>query len=79
MAEGLDSSSFLTMGLTTAGVVAVGFGLGWLLDSLLDTSPIFVIVGLLLGLAGAVSYMIVKFRTYLHPDPPPDSRPDAPR
>jgi F0F1-type ATP synthase assembly protein I len=79
MAEGLDSSSFLTMGLTTAGVLAVGFGLGWLFDSLFDTFPIFVIVGLLLGMAGAVSYMIAKFRFYLHSDTPPDSRPDAPR
>lgn len=79
MAEGLDRSSFLTMGLTTAAVVAVGFGIGWLLDSLFDTFPILVIVGLLLGLAGAVTYMVTKFRYYLRSDTQPDSRPDEPR
>lgn len=65
MAEGLDWSSMLTMGLTAAGVVAAGIGLGWLVDALAGTFPIFLLVGILLGLVGAVTYMISKFRIYL--------------
>lgn len=65
MAEGLDWSSMLTMGLTAAGVVAAGIGLGWLVDALAGTFPIFLLVGILLGLVGAVAYMISKFRIYL--------------
>jgi F0F1-type ATP synthase assembly protein I len=51
--------------VTTAGVIAVGVVLGLLVDHLLGTLPIFLFVGLLLGIAGAVSYLVSKFRKYL--------------
>lgn len=53
------------MGIASGLMVAAGLALGWLLDSVVDTSPIFVFVGLVLGLAGAAFYTYVKFRTYL--------------
>lgn len=53
------------MGVTTAACLVVGFGLGYLLDSLAGTSPAFVLVGLLLGIIGAVAYTIAQFRKYL--------------
>ena len=63
--EDLSWGSLLGMGLTTAAVLVVGFALGWLADHFLGTSPIFMFVGLLLGIVGAASYIIAKFRTYL--------------
>lgn len=65
MAQSLDWASMLNMGLTAAGVVAAGIGLGWLVDAFAGTFPIFVLVGVLVGVAGATAYMISKFRTYL--------------
>ena len=53
------------MGIASGLMVAAGLVLGWLLDSGLDTSPIFVFVGLVLGLTGAAFYTYFKFRTYL--------------
>jgi F0F1-type ATP synthase assembly protein I len=63
--ESLGWSDLIGMGVTTAGVIAVGVVLGLLVDHLLGTMPIFLFVGLLLGIAGAVSYLVSKFRKYL--------------
>jgi hypothetical protein len=57
--------TLIGMGAAIAALLVVGFGLGWLIDHLLDTFPIFVMVGLGLGIAGACSYTIVQFRRYL--------------
>jgi ATP synthase protein I len=61
----LGWSTLLGMGTVIAAVVVIGLGLGWLVDSLADTTPIFLLVGLLLGIAAAVSYTVVEFRKYL--------------
>ncbi len=61
----LDWSTLLGMGAVIAAVLVAGFGLGWLVDSLADTTPIFLLVGLLLGIAAAISYTVVEFRKYL--------------
>jgi len=53
------------MGVTIAALLVVGVALGWLFDWLFDTFPIFVIVGLALGIGGACSYTVVQFRKYL--------------
>jgi F0F1-type ATP synthase assembly protein I len=45
--------------------LVAGLALGWLVDALADTTPIFLLVGLLLGIVGAVSYTVVEFRKYL--------------
>lgn len=63
--EGPGWSDLLGMGITCAGVLLAGIALGWLVDSLAATFPVFVFVGLVLGILGAATYFIVKFRSYL--------------
>lgn len=58
-------STLLGMGAVIAALLAVGMAIGWLLDSLLDTSPICTLVGLALGIIGAVGYTVHQFRQYL--------------
>lgn len=65
--EGLGWSSLLGMGISTAAIIAVGFVVGWLVDTALGTSPAFLLVGLAVGIVGAVAYIVVKFRQYLNP------------
>jgi F0F1-type ATP synthase assembly protein I len=48
-----------------AALFAVCVALGWLVDSLLDTSPIFVLVGLALGIIAACWYAVSEFRKFL--------------
>jgi len=63
--EGLGWGDLATAGLTVASVIAIGVVVGWLVDRLLGTLPIFLFVGLLLSVAGAVWYLVLKFRAYL--------------
>jgi F0F1-type ATP synthase assembly protein I len=58
-------SSLLGIGIACAVMMSVGLGLGWLVDDQLNTMPIFVLTGLVLGLAGAGTYLVVQFRKYL--------------
>jgi F0F1-type ATP synthase assembly protein I len=53
------------MGVVIAALLVAGMALGWLVDTLLETVPIFILVGLVLGIAAAGSYTVVKFRLYL--------------
>lgn len=64
--DNLGWSDLLGMGAIVAGALAVGLGLGLLVDHLLGTLPIFVFVGLVLALGGSVWYLVLKFRTYLN-------------
>ncbi len=64
-AESPGLSDLLGMGAVIAAQIAAGFLLGWLVDSLAGTTPIFMLLGLLLGIVGAVSYTVVQFRHYL--------------
>jgi F0F1-type ATP synthase assembly protein I len=50
------------MGTTIAVVLLVPMALGWLLDRAVGTLPIFVMVGLLVGLASAARYTYVEVR-----------------
>jgi F0F1-type ATP synthase assembly protein I len=54
------------MGAVIAAELVAGLALGWLVDSLADTGPVFLLVGLFLGIAAAVIYTIVEFRKFLH-------------
>jgi F0F1-type ATP synthase assembly protein I len=58
-------SDLLGMGLATAALLVVGAGLGWLADALVGTTPILLLVGILLGIAGAIGYTVRQFRRYL--------------
>ena len=64
--EPLGWSALLGMGAVIAAQLVAGLALGWLVDRLANTTPIFLLVGLLLGIAGAISYTVVEFRKYLH-------------
>ena len=61
----LDWSALLGMGAVIAAELVAGLGLGWLVDSLAGTGPTFLLIGVLLGIAAAISYTIVEFRKYL--------------
>jgi F0F1-type ATP synthase assembly protein I len=57
--------AFVGLGTTAAGCVAVGVGGGIALDSWLHTSPLFLVVGLVLGVAAAVGSVVAQVRRYL--------------
>jgi ATP synthase protein I len=61
----LGWSTLLGMGTAIAAQLVAGLGLGWLVDRLAGTTPIFVLIGAFLGIAAAVSYTVVEFRKYL--------------
>ena len=57
-----DGWALLGMGTTIAACLLVPMALGWLADSLADTSPIFVLIGLVLGVAAAGRYTYTEVR-----------------
>jgi F0F1-type ATP synthase assembly protein I len=57
--------AFVGLGTTVAGCVAVGVGGGIALDAWLNTSPLLLIVGLVLGVAAAVMSVRAQVRRYL--------------
>ncbi|HET8583598.1 MAG TPA: AtpZ/AtpI family protein [Jatrophihabitans sp.] len=62
----LGWSDMLSLGAVIAAQLVVGAGLGLLVDTVAGTSPIFLLIGLLLGIAGSVTYTVVEFRKYLN-------------
>jgi len=61
---GPQPGDLLSLGLTLAGCVAVGFGLGWLVDAPLGTSPTFALIGLALGVMAACGYFYKQFKRF---------------
>ena len=61
----LGWSELLGLGAVIAAELVAGLGLGWLVDSFADTGPVFLLIGLLLGIAAAITYTVVEFRKYL--------------
>ena len=61
----LGWSELLNMGAVVAASIVAGLGLGWLVDSLAHTTPIFLFLGLVLGVGGAIRYTVREFRKYL--------------
>ncbi len=53
------------MGVTCALLLAVALGLGFLVDRLANTLPIFTFVGIVVGIALAGRYTYVEFRKFL--------------
>ena len=64
-AESPSWTALLGMGATIAAAIAVGLGLGLLIDSLAGTSPVFLLIGLVIGIVGAISFTVTQFRKYL--------------
>lgn len=58
-------STLLGMGAVVAAVLAVGLAFGLIVDSIAGTAPLFLFLGLFLGIAGAIGYTVTKFREYL--------------
>ena len=63
--EPLGWSTLLGMGAVVAAELVAGLVLGWLVDRLAGTTPVFLLVGVLVGIVAAVSYTVVEFRKYL--------------
>jgi F0F1-type ATP synthase assembly protein I len=63
-ASGPELGDLLSMGLTLALCVVAGFGLGWLGDLATGTFPLLAMVGLALGVALAVVYVVKQFKRY---------------
>jgi F0F1-type ATP synthase assembly protein I len=62
---GPGAVEFLTLGLTLAVTILVGGALGYLVDRGLGTSPVFTLVGLVLGIVTAVLTAVTRIRKYL--------------
>jgi F0F1-type ATP synthase assembly protein I len=58
-------STWLGLGAVSMAVLAAGIALGWWLDSLFHTSPVFVLVGIALGIAAGMGYTVVQIRSFL--------------
>jgi F0F1-type ATP synthase assembly protein I len=57
--------AFLSMGLAAAVCVGLGLGLGILVDDALHTAPVFLLIGLGMGLVVAAFSVVKQIRTYL--------------
>jgi len=53
------------MGTSAAGCVAVGVVLGIVGDAQLHTSPLLLVIGLVIGLSAAVGSVVTQVRRYL--------------
>jgi F0F1-type ATP synthase assembly protein I len=62
--SGPELGDLLSMGLTIALCVVIGFGLGWLGDLLTGTFPLIAMIGLALGVAAATFYVVKQFKRY---------------
>ena len=62
---GPGAVEFLTLGLTLAVTILVGGALGYLVDRWLGTSPVFTLIGLVLGITAAVLTAVSRVRKYL--------------
>jgi ATP synthase protein I len=56
---------FLTLGMTVAVTILVAGALGYLVDRWLGTSPVFTLIGLVLGIVAAVWSAVSRVRKYL--------------
>lgn len=61
---GPELSDLLSLGLTLATCLVVGFGLGWLADTLFGTFPALALAGLALGVVAACFYFYKTFKRY---------------
>jgi F0F1-type ATP synthase assembly protein I len=62
--SGPELGDLLSMGLTLALCVIVGFGLGWLGDLATGTFPLIAMIGLALGVVLATVYVVKQFKRY---------------
>lgn len=63
--NGPDLSTLLGLAVTIAAFLVAGLGLGWLAGSLLDNLPVFILIGLALGILGASGYVYAQFKKFM--------------
>lgn len=63
--SGPNLATLLGLGASTAAILLVGLGLGWLVDRAVHTLPVFTLAGLALGIAGAGFYIYTQFTKFL--------------
>lgn len=63
--NGPQLATLLGLGATTAAILLVGLGLGWLADWIVGTFPAFLMTGLALGIACAGGYIYTQFAKFL--------------
>lgn len=61
---GPELSDLLSLGLTLASCLVVGFVLGWLIDTSFGTFPGFALAGLALGVVAACVYFYKMFKRF---------------
>jgi hypothetical protein len=61
---GPELSTLLGLGVALAAFLVAGLGLGWLADTMVDSLPIFTLIGLALGIVGAGAYMYAQFKKF---------------
>lgn len=61
----LTAFTFAQLGIANATSLLAGFGIGWLVDIRLDTTPIFIFVGLFIGTGCGVYATYRRIRRYL--------------
>ena len=62
---GPEIGDLLSLGVALASCLAVGFGLGWLVDLGTRTFPVFALIGLALGIVAACLYVYRQFKRYM--------------
>jgi F0F1-type ATP synthase assembly protein I len=62
---GPELGDLLSLGLTLAGCLVVGYGLGWAADQFTGTFPVFALVGIAVGIAAACTYFYKTFKRYM--------------
>jgi F0F1-type ATP synthase assembly protein I len=55
----------LTLGVTDAACLGAGFGVGWLLDGVVDSRPLLTLFGLVVGIVIAVLTTWSQMRKFL--------------
>ena len=60
-----NAAAFLGMGLSAAVCVGLGLALGLWLDSVVHSAPLFLLLGLALGVALAAVSVVKQIRSYL--------------
>lgn len=63
--DGPDLRDLLSLGVTLASCVLVGFGLGWAVDQPFRTFPGFALAGLGLGIVAACALIYRQFKKFL--------------
>ena len=61
---GSDLAALLGLGVTLAAYLVVGLGLGWLVDWMVGSRPVFILIGMALGIVGASIHMYSQFKKY---------------